>query len=53
MPAVETPCGTEIVAIDNLPADIPITAREIEVVGAYLAGLIDELLGETPASGWP
>lgn len=41
--------GTAPCVIDNLPADIAITARELEVLETYFADLIDQLLGDAPA----
>lgn len=41
----------EFTVVDNLPADIPITARELEVLETYLSDLIDQLLGDTLAGG--
>ena len=39
----------EATVVDNLPADIPITARELEVLETYLADLIDQLLYDASA----
>ena len=40
--------GTAPCVIDNLPADIAITARELEVLETYFTDLIDQLLGDDP-----
>lgn len=36
----------ELVAVDNLPAEIPIAAREFDALETYLADLLDLLLDE-------
>jgi hypothetical protein len=36
--------------IDDLSQEIPISARELEAIEAYLAALIDQLLDEMPAN---
>ena len=46
---VRVATGTDPTVVDNLPADISITARELEVLETYLADLTDQLIGDALA----
>ena len=46
-PIASSKCAPAVV--DNLPSDIPMTARELEALETYLADLLDQLFDEAAA----
>jgi len=48
-PFVRRPAGVEpaVEVVDDLPALVPVTQREIEVIETYLGALVDEALAGT------